>query len=101
MSTLTSRQGGLERALRGLELLVQGVYSGVTEARHAATQRTARGFAHTNEASHERLGVSLIARLRAELAQRRSEREFAALMREDPRLRADYLRAKARAEWNR
>lgn len=101
MSTLTSGQGGLERALRGLELLVQGVYSGIGEARHAATQRTVRGFAHTNEISRRLPGASLFARLRAEMAQRRSDREFEALMREDPRVRTDYLRAKARAEWDR
>jgi hypothetical protein len=34
------------------------------------------------------------------MAKRRADREFEALMQSDPRVRAEFMAAKARAEWN-
>jgi len=100
MSTLVTHHNGLERVLRGLEVVVQGVYGGLLDARNAATQRDMTAPAAKVEVSLPVRKAALFARLRAEMAQRRADREFEALMEADPRVRADFLAAKARAEWN-
>ena len=90
MSTLVTHHNGMDRVLRGVEVVVQGLYGtgqGVRRAKNVASQKTLggqRGF---------------FERLQAYFAQRRADREFEALMRTDPRIRAEFMAAKARAEW--
>lgn len=100
MSTLVTHHNGLERVLRGLELVVQGVYGGVLDARNAAAQRGVQVDTRTAEVSRAAAKPSLFARFKADMARRRADREFEALMQSDPRVRAEFMAAKARAEWN-
>ncbi|ODT37032.1 MAG: hypothetical protein ABS55_04495 [Lautropia sp. SCN 70-15] len=100
MSTLVTHHNGLERVLRGLEVVVQGVYGGVLDARNAAAQRDAQVGTRTAEVSRAAAKPSLFARFMADMARRRADREFEALMQSDPRVRAEFMAAKARAEWN-
>ena len=100
MSTLVTQHNGMDRVLRGLEVVVQGVYGGLVDARNAAAQRDVRGINDAVEAPRAAVKPALFARLRADMARRRADREFEALMNADPRLRADFMAAKARAEWN-
>ncbi|MFP5412954.1 MAG: hypothetical protein ACLGHB_08310 [Gammaproteobacteria bacterium] len=100
MSTLVTHHNGLERVLRGLEVVVQGVYGGVLDARNAAAQRGAQVDTRTAEVSRAAAKPSLFARFMADMAKRRADREFEALMQSDPRVRAEFMAAKARAEWN-
>jgi hypothetical protein len=100
MSTLVTHHNGLERVLRGVEVLVEGVYGGVRDARNAAAQRDAQVEARTAEVPGAAAKPSLFARFSANMARRRADREFEALMQADPRMRAEFMAAKARAEWN-
>jgi len=99
MSTLVTHHNGMDRVLRGLEVVVQGVYGGLLDARNAAAQQSARERVEMGAVSAAAAKPSFFARLAADAARRRADREFEALMRADPRLRSDYMAAKARAEW--
>jgi hypothetical protein len=90
MTTLVTHHNGMDRVLRGVELVVQGLYGtaqGVRRARLDATHNKTDG----------RFGF--FARWKADWVQRRLDREFEALMRADPRIRSEFAAAKARSEW--
>lgn len=100
MSTLVTQHNGMDRVLRGLEVVVQGVYGGLVDARNAAARQGAHEVTKSVEAPRTLAKPSLFARLSADMARRRADREFEALMKADPRLRAEFMAARARAEWN-
>jgi hypothetical protein len=102
MSTLVTHHNGLDRIIRGIDIIVSGVVSGVAQAGNAASQRNAVGLsAPAQSKPSASLSSSFKARLalwQHQAAFRRERQELEALFRADPRLRSDFQAAKAWAE---
>jgi hypothetical protein len=109
MSTLATHHDGLERVLRGWQF-VGGKWSDRTaagagdragkgrELRSEDRVRETTGAQYTGSVN-EAVRPSWFQRVRNDWARRREEDRFLEMVREDPRLRADFMAAKARAEW--
>lgn len=101
MSTLVTHHNGLDRIVRGVDVMVKGVLGGLADARIAASQRNSAGLASRPVASEGIKPSGLMARIaqwRIESARRRELLELEGLFRADPRLRMDFLAAQGRAE---
>ena len=112
MSTLVTHHEGMDRLVRGVEAVVDMLYGrGVVKTpsrvkgAEVRTAEVAPGVERPADAdaAMQHIAVamprSLLSRWKADVARRRQDREFEALMRSDERLRSDFVAAKARAEW--
>lgn len=113
MSTLTTHHDDAPQLMRGLVFMVTRLYAGqrflVDDGSSPATTveaaaRPAPASAPQSDAAsqHKKVSLlrSLLARWRAERIRQRSYRELEAVMATDPRMRSEFLAAKAYAEWH-
>ena len=113
MSTLTTHHDGALQPMRGLVFMVTRLYAGQRFLVDAGTWpataadsigRPAPASAPQRNAASQQEKVSLLgsllARWRAERIRQRSFRELEAVMATDPRMRGEFLAAKAHAEWH-
>jgi hypothetical protein len=113
MSTLTTDHDGALQPMRALVLMVTKLYAGqrflVDDGTWPATTAESTGSpasasvpqsAAASQQKKVSLLGSLLARWRAERIRQRSYRELEAVMATDPRMRGEFLAAKAYAEWH-
>lgn len=102
MSTLVTHHDGLDRVLRGVQVVVEGLYAGFRGPLGATSASANAAAQHAVAASAESAPAAepgLFARWVADRKRRRQEREFEALLMADPRMRSEFMAAKARSEW--
>lgn len=113
MSTLTTDHDGAQRLMRGLDFMVTTLYAGQRFLVDSGAWRAAKVETTASPApvsatqpdaatQHKKVSLlrSLLARWRAERIRQRSYRELEAVMASDPRMRSEFLAAKAYAEWH-
>jgi hypothetical protein len=112
MSTLTTDHDGALQPMRGLVFMVTKLYAGqrflvddgtwrVTAAESIEIPAAASAPQSDAASQQKRVSLlrSLLARWRVERIRQRSYRELEAVMASDPRMRSEFLTAKAYAEW--
>ncbi|MCM5568884.1 hypothetical protein M6I34_00005 [Burkholderiaceae bacterium FT117] len=102
MSTLVTHHDGLDRVLRGVQVVVEGLYAGFRGPVGATSASANAAVQHPVGASAEPAPVAkpgVLARWIADRKRRRQEREFEALLMADPRMHNEFMAAKARSEW--
>lgn len=107
MSTLATHHDGLDREMRGWDVLTgkgrgrtpASIPAGTKPELAASAAATGATVEVPAMEASQPVRPSMLARWRAAWAQRRENARLEALMREDPRVRADLRLAAARAEW--